>query len=64
MWCSAPIYLYFDNEFGIVFSSPQGPNFIDGNANVLVQNSSKYVLNLLTQMELNYGRRVFTAILN
>lgn len=37
---------------------------IDGNANVLVQNSSKDVLNLLTQMELNYGRHVFTAVLN
>lgn len=26
---------------------------IDENANVLIQNSSKYVFNLLTQMELN-----------
>lgn len=37
---------------------------IDENANVPVQNSSKYVFDLLTQMELNYGRHVFTAVLD
>lgn len=35
---------------------------IDGNGNVLVQNSSKHVLNSLTQMELNYHRHILTAV--